>query len=104
MKEGSRRFFGRLPIVFAVFLAISVLPAVARADLAVTAFKQAVAEAAARDQDIAAFYRTHNFQAVWTNDSAEAAERRSALVSALRTAPCFCFMASVALRRIAATT
>ncbi len=49
----------------------------------VTAFKQAVAEAAAADSDIADFYRDHGYQAVWTEDSELHRSRRAALIRAL---------------------
>ena len=49
----------------------------------VTAFKQAVAEAAARDSDIAAFYRSTGFEPIWTGAEADDAARRQALMRAL---------------------
>ncbi|GAB4285386.1 MAG: L,D-transpeptidase family protein [Roseovarius sp.] len=49
----------------------------------ITAFKQAVAEAAADDRDIAAFYRANGFEAVWTGEGEEYRARRSALLSAM---------------------
>lgn len=52
----------------------------------VTAFKQAVAETAARDDDIAAFYRSNGYTAIWTGPDAEHRERRSELLRALRSA------------------
>ena len=53
----------------------------------VTAFKQAVAESAAQDRDIAAFYRTNGYQAIWTGPSEQDASRRKALLAAIETAP-----------------
>jgi murein L,D-transpeptidase YcbB/YkuD len=50
----------------------------------VTAFRQAVAEAAARDDDLATFYRNRNFEGIWSGDSAVA--HRNALLSALENA------------------
>ncbi|MBR9841898.1 MAG: L,D-transpeptidase family protein [Rhodobacteraceae bacterium] len=52
----------------------------------VTAFKQAVAEAAARDADIAAFYRDTNYQPIWTGTDADDLARRQALLKAIETA------------------
>ena len=49
----------------------------------VTAFKQAVAESAADDRDLAAFYRETGFAPVWTGRSAEDLARRKALLNAL---------------------
>ncbi|MEJ6398178.1 L,D-transpeptidase family protein [Yoonia sp. 208BN28-4] len=46
----------------------------------VTAFRQAVAEAAARDDDLAAFYRARSFEGIWSH--AEDADRRNALLGA----------------------
>ncbi|TCL09420.1 murein L,D-transpeptidase YcbB/YkuD [Shimia isoporae] len=46
-------------------------------------FKQAVAEAAARDSDVAAYYRSANYAPVWTDDTPLARERRKALINAL---------------------
>ena len=50
----------------------------------VTAFRQAVAETAARDEDLAAFYRERNFEGIWSGDSATG--HRNALLSALENA------------------
>ncbi|MEO0370670.1 MAG: L,D-transpeptidase family protein [Pseudomonadota bacterium] len=51
----------------------------------VTAFKQAVAEEAAGDRDIAAFYRSVKFESVWTGTSDADKARRSALFTAMTT-------------------
>lgn len=46
----------------------------------VTAFKQAIAEAAARDRDIATFYRATGYNAIWTgNGSADRSRRKQFL-------------------------
>ena len=58
----------------------------ARAEVEVTAFKQAVAEAAARDADIAAFYRDTHYQPIWTGTDADDLDRRQALLKAIETA------------------
>ncbi len=50
----------------------------------VTAFKQAVAEAASDDRDLAAFYRSTDFTGIWTDQDAHMA-RRQALFLALQT-------------------
>lgn len=52
----------------------------------ITAFKQAVAEAASDDRDIAAFYRENGFDAVWTGPGDAQRDRRSALLSAMEAA------------------
>lgn len=50
----------------------------------VTAFKQAVAEAAARDEDIAAFYRENGYTPLWTGPGDLDRERRAQLMQAIR--------------------
>jgi murein L,D-transpeptidase YcbB/YkuD len=52
----------------------------------VTAFKQAVAEAAARDDDIAAFYRTNGYTPIWTGAGDEDRNRRAELMKAIKSA------------------
>ena len=64
---------------FAVICAI--LPAAASAQM--TAFKQAVAEAAAKDKDIAAFYQANGYKPLWT---AANASKRKALLDVLANA------------------
>ncbi|WP_413843365.1 L,D-transpeptidase family protein [Tateyamaria sp.] len=49
----------------------------------VTAFKQAVAEAAARDADISAFYKANGYESLWTGRSGRERQRRTALFAAL---------------------
>ncbi|MFB9150318.1 L,D-transpeptidase family protein [Roseovarius ramblicola] len=48
-----------------------------------SAFRQAVAEAAGRDRDVAGFYREIGYAAVWTGDDAAHRARRAALLRAL---------------------
>ena len=62
-----------------------VLPSGAQAQ--VTAFKQAVAEAAAKDKDIAAFYQANNYEGIWTGAFGRDAARRKALFAAIDNAP-----------------
>jgi L,D-transpeptidase YcbB len=57
------------------------LPVPARAQ--VTAFKQAVAEAAARDRDIATFYKATGYDAIWTGNGSQDRARRKYLLSAV---------------------
>lgn len=49
----------------------------------VTAFKQAVAEAAASDRDIAGFYQSTGYRPLWTGRSDEDARRRRELLRAV---------------------
>ena len=55
------------------------LPATAQ----VTAFKQAVAEAASADDAVAAFYRDRDYQPIWTAEGDVAQARRAALLDVL---------------------
>lgn len=52
----------------------------------VTAFKQAVAEAAARDKDISAFYKANAYKSIWTGKAGRDRSRRQALIKALSNA------------------
>jgi len=56
------------------------------ADAQVTAFKQAVAEAAAKDKGIAAFYQANKYKSVWTGRSGKDRKRREALLNAVTNA------------------
>ena len=67
-------------IVLGFFIAPK--PAVAQAK----AFEQAVAEAAALDKDIAAFYQAFGYKSVWTGRSGPERSRRKALIKALANA------------------
>ncbi|WP_390922587.1 L,D-transpeptidase family protein [Parasedimentitalea psychrophila] len=58
-------------------------PAPAQAQ--VTAFKQAIAEAASTDDGVAAFYRENDYQPIWTGTGELDRARRSALLAALGT-------------------
>lgn len=78
-----RRFWGVLCSA-AVTLAVMGERAVASQ---ITVFMQAVAETAASDRDIAAFYRANAYQPIWITDTPEAAARRAALMRAIADAP-----------------
>jgi murein L,D-transpeptidase YcbB/YkuD len=77
-RSGFVRFFC-LTLFLGLFMAT--LPGQSRAE--VTAFKQAVAEAAAMDRDIAAFYRETGYASVWTGKTPLEQKRRVALLEAL---------------------
>ncbi|SEM85869.1 Murein L,D-transpeptidase YcbB/YkuD [Palleronia pelagia] len=64
---------------FAIFAGVAALAPAAVAQ--VTAFKQAVAVAAAEDDDLAAFYRDGGYQPIWVGDDADDRARREALLS-----------------------
>ncbi|TNC69516.1 L,D-transpeptidase family protein [Rubellimicrobium roseum] len=54
---------------------------------AVTGFRQGVAEAAARHEVLAAFYRMRGFEGIWTGSDDRAVARRNALLTAMVEAP-----------------
>lgn len=65
-----------------------VLPAgAAGAATAVTGFKQGVAETAARDEALSAFYRARGFEGIWSGGGESGILRRNAFLSALTEAP-----------------
>lgn len=64
-------------------LGMGMSPAPAQAQ--VTAFKQAIAEAASTDDGVAAFYRENDYQPIWTGGGELDRARRSALLAALGT-------------------
>ena len=67
-----------------LFMGAFALPSEGNAQ--VTAFKQAVAEAAAKDRDIAAFYQANNYEAIWTGNFGKDRRRRAALFEAIESA------------------
>ena len=65
-----------------LFAAVTVLlsePAHAQ----VTAYKQAVAEAAAKDRDLAAFYQANGYEGIWTGNGGKDRRRRQELFKAI---------------------
>lgn len=82
----SFRITGRLQLVLVVVAvlaqALSAAPVVAQ----VTAFKQAVAEMASSDRDLAEFYRSGDYQPVWTGEGDVDRTRRQALFQAIANA------------------
>lgn len=67
--------------LLAVVLAFAVTPQAAAAQT--TAFRQAVAEGAARDDVLAEFYRAREFEGIWTGATELDRARRNALLAAL---------------------
>lgn len=67
-----------LRLLMLVGLLVSISAPVAQAQG--TAFRQAVADAASRDEDLVAFYRARDFQGIWSGSGDSA--RRNALMSA----------------------
>ncbi|WP_428516182.1 L,D-transpeptidase family protein [Roseovarius sp.] len=85
--SSASRTLGHTSIFTTIFSALAVvvvwLAASTPASAQVTAYKQAVAEAAADDRDLAAFYRSTDFHGIWTDEEADKA-RRQALILALQ--------------------
>ncbi len=69
---------------FLVIAAVVFAPAPVAAQL--TAFKQAVAEAASSDTDIAAFYQSNDYQPIWTGSGDADRSRRAELLRAVQSA------------------
>ncbi len=72
--------------LFALALAAAVFAGPQAGTAQVTAFKQALAEAGSRHDDIAKFYRAQKFEGVWTGAAEIHRTRRVALLNALRRA------------------
>ncbi|MEX1236612.1 MAG: L,D-transpeptidase family protein [Roseovarius sp.] len=72
---------------FPAIAALMILGAPHPAVAGVTAFKQAVAEGAARDDGLAAHYRANGFDAIWTAQDEVGRARRQALMQAIDDAP-----------------
>ncbi len=69
-----------IPALFALALGLIAVFAGLPASAQSTAFKQAVAQAAAKDKAIAAFYKARNYTPIWTGNKDR--QRRQAFVSA----------------------
>lgn len=80
----GRGLAARIISLLVFLLAVSSFSGPAEAQ--VTAFRQAVAETAARDDDLAAFYRERDFEGIWTGSSSTERNRRNALLAAFATA------------------
>ncbi|MCV6591567.1 MAG: L,D-transpeptidase family protein [Silicimonas sp.] len=78
--------FRRLTVyaLFSLALLLSGLTTPVQAQ--VTAFMQSVAEAAAKDRDIAAFYKETGYKPIWTAKGNKAKARRTALLRAVKDA------------------
>ncbi len=78
--RGYRGFHKALAVLsFVVVAGIGATPGLTQ----VTAFKQSVAESAAKDSDVAAYYRDAGYAPVWTGKDNKARQRRKALFAAL---------------------
>ncbi|MDX1780026.1 MAG: L,D-transpeptidase family protein [Thalassovita sp.] len=78
-------FSGFAAILFAAGALLAFAPQPAQAEM--TALRQAIAEFASDDRQLARFYRDTGFAAVWAGEGAEYQDRRRALISALQRAP-----------------
>ena len=76
----------RLSLLGIFVLALTLTGWVAPAHAQVTAFMQSVAEAAAKDRDIAEFYKSNGYKAIWTAKGNRAKARRAALLKAVQNA------------------
>jgi murein L,D-transpeptidase YcbB/YkuD len=79
--------FGLLRAILPTAAALMILATPLAAQAGVTAFKQAVAEGAARDDALAAHYRTSGYDAIWTGQDESSLARRRALLQAIDAAP-----------------
>jgi murein L,D-transpeptidase YcbB/YkuD len=70
-------------LVLAALLALTYLAIPGPLAAQVTAFKQAVAESAARDEDIARFYRERGYEPLWTGADEQSRARRAELVRSI---------------------
>ncbi|HGG03895.1 MAG TPA: murein L,D-transpeptidase [Aliiroseovarius sp.] len=73
-------------LVTIIVVLLGAVSAQARSQTSIPAFAQAVAEAAALDEDIAAFYRENGYKPIWTSNSSKDRKRRAALLKALASA------------------
>ncbi|MEP3032713.1 MAG: peptidoglycan-binding protein, partial [Pseudoruegeria sp.] len=64
-------------------LAATFLTVAGASQAQVTPFIQAVAETAAQDKDIAAFYKSRNYKPIWTGKSSKDSARRKAFLAAV---------------------
>ncbi|MEM1066289.1 MAG: L,D-transpeptidase family protein [Pseudomonadota bacterium] len=76
----------RAPLLALLLLALSLLMAPVTAVAQSIAFKQSVAEAAAGDRDIAAFYKANGYAPIWTGKSNRDKQRRTQFLRAVESA------------------
>ncbi len=84
VRAGTFSLMGVMRAMAALVLAATLafwLPAPASAQ--VTAFKQALAEAAASDKDLSAFYKANKFKPIWVGRGGKDRARREALIRAI---------------------
>jgi len=74
------KFIAAIAVIFTLLMAG--VPAQAQ----VTAYKQAVAEAASNDKALAEFYKGRNYKAIWTGTFGKSSQRRKAFLQALSNA------------------
>ncbi|WP_276155774.1 MULTISPECIES: L,D-transpeptidase family protein [unclassified Sulfitobacter] len=84
--QGSGRILARGMAIagFAVAFGAAVTFSPRSGGAQVTAFKQAIAETAAQDDDIATFYRENGYTPIWTGPGEEDRNRRAELLQAIR--------------------
>lgn len=74
-------YFKLISSALLLFTLVIGAPQLAQAQ--VTPFMQAVAENASKDRDVAAFYKSIGYKAVWTGKSAKSRQRREALLQSI---------------------
>jgi len=85
MQRIAKPALGRISWVAALLAVLLFVGATAPAKAQVTAFMQAVAEAAAKDTEVATFYKERNYKPIWTGNGDRS--RRSAFLAALKKGP-----------------
>ncbi|MBE1281784.1 MAG: L,D-transpeptidase family protein [Rhodobacteraceae bacterium] len=80
----TRHLFSRTLVASALCLSLAGFGSPAQAQ--VTAFKQAIAEAASADSAVASHYRSADYEPLWTVETDEGRARRAALLNALESA------------------
>ncbi len=69
-----------------VAMVLGLLTHAAPATAQVTAFKQAIAESASNDRDLAAFYKANDYKPLWIGSGGRFSNRRNALFRAIKSA------------------
>ncbi len=81
--QSHLRTYQRFMTVLALLGAFFLSAATGQAETRVTAFSQAVAEAAAGDKALAEFYRARGYKGIWTSRGGKDSSRRRAFLAAL---------------------
>ncbi|MGC1497212.1 MAG: L,D-transpeptidase family protein [Sulfitobacter sp.] len=82
--SGESKILGNSGFLTVVAFSLAAFFAPAPVTAQVTAFKQAVAESASSDKDIAAFYQSNGYAPIWTGSSEAERNRRAELLRAIQ--------------------